>query len=267
MNRQKFLDRLKDALGQNNESLITSVLNEMKGLFGNNGTERLNALNNMFNEIRDLSIPESMRYVTECANEGTDMFSSHYAGVGSGFKEHKGGLQGQDMSNKLNLNTTQIKSIQLMKGEILNLKETINQKWMSLSKIKSEIESMGNSLFGTQDRFMNFLHPVQQAKLVLAVEELWNLKNQEMDIPMNEDNKKLLVMGQENTKIEANLDNKSMDSLNAMNGRKFSDFVSQPEDSWSLKRGQRGYSTDFNFHTLFEFLENDPLLDRLNDNI
>ena len=57
----------------------------------------------------------------------------------------------------------------------------------------------------------------------------------------------------ENAKIEANIDTKSVDSLNPINGRKFSDFVSH-EDNWSLgKRGQRGYSTDFNFHTLFEF--------------
>jgi hypothetical protein len=71
----------------------------------------------------------------------------------------------------------------------------------------------------------------------------------------------------ENAKIEANIDNKSVDSLNPINGRKFSDFVSH-EDNWSLgKRGQRGYSSDFNFHTLFEFLENDPLLERLNDQL
>jgi len=100
----------------------------MKNLFGNQGSERLAVLNQLFNEIRELSIPESMRYVTECANDGTDMFSSHYVGM-SAFKENKQGSQ--DMSNKLNLNTNQIKSIQLMKGEILNLKETINQKWVN----------------------------------------------------------------------------------------------------------------------------------------
>jgi len=121
---------------------------------------------------------------------------------------------------------------------------------------------MGNSLYGTQDRFMNCLYPSQQAKLILAVEELWNMKNQEME-PMEELKKPMM----EAPKIEANMDNKSVDSLNPINGRKFSDFVSH-EDNWSLgKRGQRGYSSDFNFHTLFEFLENDPLLERLNDQI
>ena len=55
--------------------------------------------------------------------------------------------------------------------------------------------------------------------------------------------------------------------MNLINGRKFSDLVSQ-EDNWSLgKRMQRGYSSDFNFHTLFEFLENDPMLERLNDKL
>lgn len=259
-NRQKYLDKLKDALAQNNEGLINTILGEMKNLFGNSGSDRLSVLNQLFNEIRELSIPESMRYVTECANDGTDMFSSHYVGM-SAFKEHKQGAQ--DMSNKLNLTTNQIKSIQLMKGEILNLKETINQKFMNLTKLKSDLTSMGSSLYGTQDRFMSCLYPVQQAKLVLAVEELWNMKTQELE-GLEE---KKPVNNIENAKIEANIDNKSVDSLNPINGRKFSDFVSH-EDNWSLgKRGQRGYSSDFNFHTLFEFLENDPLLERLNDQL
>lgn len=167
-NRQKYLDKLKDALAQNNDSLINSTWHEMKSLFGNNGTERMAVLNQLFNEIRELSIPESMRYVTECANDGTDMFSSHYAGM-SAFKENKQGSQ--DMSNKLGLNTNQIKSIQLMKGEILNLKETINTKWNNLNKVKNELQNMGSSLYSTQDRFMNCLYPAQQAKLILAVEE------------------------------------------------------------------------------------------------
>ena len=178
VNRQKYLDKLKDALAQNNEQMINSTLHEMKSLFGNNGSERLTVLNQLFNEIRELSIPESMRYTIECANDGTDMFSSHYAGM-SAFKENKQGSQ--DMSNKLNLNTNQIKSIQLMKGEILNLKDTINQKWNGLNKIKNDLQNMGSSLYTTQDRFMNCLYPSQQAKLILAVEELWNMKNNEGD--------------------------------------------------------------------------------------
>jgi len=245
-NRQRYLDKLKDALAQNNEGLINSILSDMKNLFGNQGTDRHTVLNQLFSEIKELSIPESMRYVTECANDGTDMFSSHYVGM-TAFKENKQGSQ--DMSNRLGLNANQIKSIQMMKGEILNLKDTINQKFMSLSKIKTDLQNMSQALYTTQDKFMNCLYPAQQAKLMLAVEELWNMKNQDQ-LEFQEAHTKPMM---ENAKIEANIDTKSVDSLNPINGRKFSDFVSH-EDNWSLgKRGQRGYSTDFNFHTLFEF--------------
>ena len=92
------------------------ILNEMKNLFGYNGNERIAVFNQMFNDLRDISIPESMRYVTECANDGTDMFSSNYLGM-SAFKETKIGTN--DMSNRLNLSQGQIKSIHLMKSEIL----------------------------------------------------------------------------------------------------------------------------------------------------
>lgn len=160
-----------------------------------------------------------------------------------------------------------------MKGEILSLKETINQKWGNLTKIKNELQNMGSGLYSTQDRFMNCLFPAQQAKLILAVEELWNMKtnNEEATMQIEENLKRpiLPIVEGGGTKIEANMDNKSVDSFNALNrGRKFSDFVSHDADNWSLRqRHQRGYSSDFNFHTLFEFLENDPLLERLNDQL
>lgn len=43
---------------------------------------------------------------------------------------------------------------------------------MNLTKLKSDLTNMGTSLYGTQDRFMSCLYPIQQAKLVLAVEEV-----------------------------------------------------------------------------------------------
>lgn len=250
--RQQYLEKLKEVLAKNSENQIHKVLDDMKNLFGVNGTERLQIVNQLFVDLRDISIPESMRYVTECANDGTDMFSQHYLGI-SAFNQPKSNQQ--DMSNKLNLSPNQIKAIQMMRTEILTLKETINQKYVSMQKLKSDLQQMAISLYGTQDKFMNCLNPIQQAKLILAVEELLYMKNtveEEQFRPMD-------------SKLEANNDNRSVDSLNAINGRKFSDLVSH-EDNWSLgKRGQRGYSSDFNFHTLFEFLENDPLLERLND--
>merc|ERR1712039_509941 len=102
---------------------------------------------------------------------------------------------------------------------------------------------------------MSCLYPIQQAKLILAVEELWNLKN--MDIEIKEGPKMV-----DDAKIEHNVENLSIGSLRPLNGRKFSDLISH-DDNWSQKRDQRGYSNDFNFNTLFEFLENDPLLERL----
>ena len=111
--------------------LMKSESCRSQSLWGKFSAARLRAnwqfilfLTNKFICTHGCVISNPQRYVTECANDGTDMFSSHYVGM-SAFKEHKQGSQ--DMSNKLNLTTNQIKSIQLMKGEILNLKETINQ--------------------------------------------------------------------------------------------------------------------------------------------
>ena len=43
---------------------------------------------------------------------------------------------------------------------------------MAMHKLKNELQSMAVSLYGTQDKFMNCLLPIQQAKLILAVEEV-----------------------------------------------------------------------------------------------
>ena len=53
------------------------------------------------------------------------------------------------MSNRLNLSQGQIKSIHLMRSEILTLKDLINQKIASLHGLKAEFQQMTMSLYNT----------------------------------------------------------------------------------------------------------------------